>query len=390
MYTLIEIFDAKQYENIITPVYLNQVSKLIYIGSKEIMTAQKIKSLKRFFSQIKLNIPTEFLYVERDNAQSIKNRLTQIIKQNHNCIFDATGGEDVILTNVGVISERFSVPVIRIDTKTKNCVCVHGKAPLLAFKKKRLSVSDFITLEGGRILLYDTVSSFTEKDVDVIKKMFEINSSDCEAYSAFCNVITEFLSYDGKTITIIKEDFQKIIERSRFNITNILNLLTEKELIEKTNETENTVTYKINFPIVSLCLKKSGNALEYYTAVAASSFQALSDIRVGVNVEWDVSGKHYETQNEIDVMAISNGLPVFISCKNGEVRKEALYELDAVARAVGGTHTKKVLVCTYVSKNAGARDHIIKRARDMGIHLVFNAHKKSFNEFLRYLKTATV
>lgn len=89
-------------------------------------------------------------------------------------------------------------------------------------------------------------------------------------------------------------------------------------------------------------------------------------------------------------MAISNGLPVFISCKNGEVRKEALYELDAVARAVGGTHTKKVLVCTYVSKNAGARDHIIKRARDMGIHLVFNAHKKSFNEFLRYLKTATV
>ena len=389
MYTLIEIFDAKQYENIITPVCLSQLTKVIYVGSKELMTGERIESLKRFYHQIKFSIPTQFFYVERDNAQSIKNRLTQIVKSNHNCIFDATGGEDVILTNVGVISERFSVPVIRIDTKTKKCIPVHGKALQLSFKERALSVSDFITLEGGRILLYDTVSTFTNEDVDILKAVFEVNSANCEAFSAFCNCVSEYLSDDGKTLSIDKSDFLKITERSRFDIVKVLNLLIDKGLIEKTNEDENTSVYKTKSHIVSMCIKKSGNVLEYYTAIAASSFGSLSDIRVGVSIEWDISTKHYETQNEIDVMAISGGLPIFISCKNGEVRKEALYELDAVARALGGTHAKKVLVCTYLSKNYNSREHLMKRARDMGIHLVFNTHKKSFDEFLHYLKIAS-
>lgn len=389
MYTLIEIFDAKQYENIIAPVHLTNLAKVIYVGSKEVMTSEKIESLKRFCHQIKLNVPTEFLYVERDNAQSIKNRLTQIVKSNQNCIFDATGGEDVILTNVGVISERFSIPVIRIDTKTKKCICVHGKALELAFKERLLNVSDFITLQGGRILLYDTISSFTSEDIDTLKAVFEVNGANCEAYSAFCNSISEFLSDDGKTLSVNKSDFQKSIDRSRFDIKKVLYLLTDKGLIEKISEDEITSVYKTKSHIVSMCIRKSGNVLEYYTAIAASSFQSLSDIRVGVSIEWDINPKHYETQNEIDVMAISNGTPLFISCKNGEVRKEALYELDAVARALGGSYAKKVLVCTYLSKNYNAREHLIKRARDMGIQLVFNSHRKTFDEFMYYLKIAS-
>lgn len=388
MYTLIEIFDAKQYENIITPICMKNISKLIYVGSKEVMTTEKIESIKRFFTAIRFNTPTEFLYIERDNAQSIKNRFTQIAKQNKNCIFDATGGEDVILTNLGVISERFSLPIIRINTKNKKCICVHGKLPGLTFEKPELSVSDFITLEGGRILFYDTVSGFTTEEADDIKSMFAVNSADCEAYSAFSSIVAEFISSDGRTISVNKSNYNKKLERTKYDLDGVFNRLTDRDLLQITDENENTVIYKTKSHIVPLCLKKSGNVLEYYTALAASSFTELSDIRVGVNIEWDISKNHYETQNEIDVMAISDGLPLFISCKNGEVKKDALYELDAVARALGGIYAKKVLVCTYISKNRSARDHFIKRANDMGIQLVFNSHKKSVAEFTRFLKIA--
>lgn len=388
MYTLVEIFDAKQYENIITPVTLD-IGKLIYIGTKEVMTDEKLNNIRRFFGRINYKVPFEFYYVERDNEKSVKNRLMQIIKNNHDVIFDATGGEDVILTNVGVISERFSIPVIRIDAKTKKCTCVHGEPENLIFKKTFLEVADLIALQGGHILSSDEIYSFTDEDTDTLKTVFEVNSHNPELFSSFCSAVSEFLSEDGKILKIDKNGFEKNSLRSRRNIYPVLSLLEEKNLIVKTDETKQTLTYKTKSQIVSMCLKKSGNALEYYTAVAMSQIQNLSDIKVGVQIEWETGRKFLETQNEIDVMAVSSSLPVFVSCKNGEVRKEALYELDSVARALGGTYSKKVLVCTYLSKNRSASERILERAHDMGIEIVFNAHTKSFKRFTHYLKEAT-
>ncbi len=388
MCTLIEIFDAKQYENIITPVSLD-IKKLVYVGTKEVMTGEKINNIRLFFDRIKYSVPLEFYYVERDNEASIKNRLVQIIKSNPDAVFDATGGEDVILTNVGVISERYSIPVIRIDVRTKKCTFVHGRPKNLSFKKASLGVFDLISLQGGHVLSYDDINSFTYEDIATLKSVFEVNSHNPEAFSAMCNAVSEFLSEDYKTLGIIKSDLEKNITRARRDIYPVLRLLEEKNLIGKIDENERTLTYKIKSHIVSMCLKKSGNALEYYSAIAMAETKSLSDIKVGVQIEWDVRKKYFETQNEIDVMAISSSLPVFVSCKNGEVKKEALYELDSVARALGGTYAKKVLICTYLSKNISARERILERARDMGIEIIFNAHTKPFERFVYYLEKAT-
>lgn len=390
MLTLIEIFDAKQYENIITPLSMENISKLIYVGSKEVMTKEKIQNLKRFFANRKFSVPIEFLYVERDNPHSILNRFTQISKNNPNCVFDATGGEDVILTSVGIIAGQLSLPVIRIDIKNGKCIVIHGDDGNLSFKTPLFSIEDFITLQGGNILRYSSVSDLTQEEAEDIKSLFSVNSNDCEAYSAFCNLISEFVTRDGKSIIINKEEFQKKAERTKYNVGKVLENLFKESLLHKIKEDDLTITCRVNSRAVALCLSKSGNALEYYTALTASKLtDKLTDVRVGVSIEWNDRKEYYETQNEIDVMAISNGLPMFISCKNGEVRKDALYELDTVARMLGGPYSKKVLVCTYISKNQGAREHFIRRAKDMGIKLVFNAHKKSPGEFTQFLKGAS-
>ncbi len=388
MCTLIEIFDAKQYENIITPINLD-IKKVIYVGTKEVMTDGKIRDIHRFFDRINHKVSLEFYYVERDNEQSIENRLTQIVKNNPDAVFDATGGEDVILTSVGVISERFSVPVIRTDVKTKKHIPVHGKPVNIAPKSIPLGIFDLITLQGGQVISSDNIDSFTDEDVATLKSVFEVNSHNPEAFIAMCGAVSEFLSADGKTLLINKELFEKNATRSRRDIYPVFNLLTEKNLITKIDEDEKTVTYKTKSHIVSMCLKKSGNALEYYTAIAMAEINGLTDIKVGVQIEWESGKKYFETQNEIDVMAVSSSLPVFVSCKNGEVRKEALYELDSVSRALGGTYAKKILVCTYLSKNASSRERILERARDMGIEVIFNTHTKPFERFIYYLNRTT-
>lgn len=390
MYTLIEIFDAKQYENIITPLSLKGISKLIYVGTKEVMTKELIENLKSFFTQKKFKVPVEILFVERDNSSSIINRFTQIVQQNQNCIFDVTGGEDVVLSCVGIVAERFDVPIVRLNVENCTPCVIYGNNLELSVTCPSFTVDDFITLQGGRILRHDTVSHLTYEEAEDIRELFKVNAEDCEAYSSFCNIICEFISEDRKHIKLNKTDYQRKRERSRFNIDRILKMLIEKALLIKQSEDDRVVCYVAKSSVVIRCLLKSGNVLEYYTALAAASLpDCFSDIRVGVNVEWDISKNFYETQNEIDVTAVCGGFPVFISCKNGEVRKDALYELDTVSRTLGGPYAKKILVCTYISKSRSAREHFVKRANDMGIKLVFNSHKKAPDEFLRYLKYAT-
>ena len=114
--------------------------------------------------------------------------------------------------------------------------------------------------------------------------------------------------------------------------------------------------------------------------------ETFNETKLGATIEWQNRAGAYDTQNEIDVLTVSRNFPVFISCKNGGIKKEALYELDAVSRALGGVYTKKILVCTFISENASSREHFIKRAKDMNIHLIYDVHKKSFDQFLYFLK----
>ena len=386
MYTLIEIFDAKQYENILTPFTMNGISKIVYVGSKDVMTNEKVEAIKRFFSGRNTTYAVEFLYVERDNSSSVKNRFMSIIKNNNNCIFDATGGEDVLLANMGIIAERYNLPIVRTDTKSGNCIFIHQNAGNISVKKPCFHIDDFITLQGAHILQSSNVSHLTTEEAEDIATIFSVNASNCEAYSAFCNVISEFVTQDNKQIIINITEYKKKLSNSKYDIESIFNLMLEKELIYEVESTNTQTRYKIKSPAVALCLKKSGNALEYYTALSCTELNNLNDVKVGVSIDWDTTKIMYDTQNEIDVMAVCDNLPLFISCKNGEIKKEALYELDAISRALGGSYSKRVLVCTYISKNKNARMHFIKRAHAMGIGLVYDVHKKTKSDFLYFLR----
>lgn len=388
MYTLIEIFDSKQYENILSPLSLCGISKIIYVGSKEVMTAKKIEDLKNFFACRKYSVPMEFLYVERDNSNSVINRFTQIIKNNTNCIFDATGGDDVILASVGIICERYSLPIIRTSVNNGNHTLIHGNLDNIVINQPDITPDEFVILQGGNILRHSVVSHFSPSEIADIEKMFYVNSQDCESYSAFCTFAAEFVLDGGRLLCIPKSEFLKKSPLISRKIKFIINILCEHQLIKKVSDGA-FMSYEIKSNAVALCIMKAGNVLEYYTALSMQNLgDIFSHIKVGTTIDWDDKSGYFETQNEIDVLATAHGVPVFISCKNGEVKKDALYELDAVSRALGGAYAKRILVCTHISKNISTREHFIKRAQDMKIGLVFDTHKLTQDRFLYFLKNS--
>ena len=94
-------------------------------------------------------------------------------------------------------------------------------------------------------------------------------------------------------------------------------------------------------------------------------------IGIGVSIMFAIEDEDsaIETRNEIDVIMMKGIIPVFVSCKNGQIDTEELYKFNSVAEHFGGKKAKKVLVATALGNDSHS-DSIRKRAVDMKIKLI--------------------
>jgi hypothetical protein len=79
-------------------------------------------------------------------------------------------------------------------------------------------------------------------------------------------------------------------------------------------------------------------------------------------------------------------VPVFISCKNGEVEVEELYKLSAVANRFGGKCAKKVIVAPSIEEMGNEAVGIIERANEMGIRIIKKLDGLSESQFNDVIK----
>ena len=101
-----------------------------------------------------------------------------------------------------------------------------------------------------------------------------------------------------------------------------------------------------------------------------------NDVMNGVEIDWDgkIYGmdeqqQHPDTTNEIDVLLMHNMIPIFVSCKNGDVTVDELYKLNTVAERFGSNYAKKILISTVLSE-LRIEKNLKQRAQDMGIKVI--------------------
>ena len=95
--------------------------------------------------------------------------------------------------------------------------------------------------------------------------------------------------------------------------------------------------------------------------------------------------KNNSVRNEVDVVAVKDSVPIFISCKDSDKYNEmALNELNVYANKIGGPNAYKILVATKEPLKLPVRT----RAKEMGIHLIiFDGDENKFiKEFKNIIK----
>jgi len=364
MLTLIELFDREMVENVAS-ILLFHPDKVIFLGSRGQMLPKHRQDLLRFLRMKACSCETEFIPVDRYDKEGIQETLLTVLRKNPACVFDITGGSELTLIAMGELTRHMGISMHQISPETGRVIAVSGTAPQVSGSAE-LSVAENTLLHGGRVISSEDTGWDEGPDLsDAVQKLWRFCREDPDIMNRHAVFFQSGKSLGGLSVSCpLKRghrpaDFDFLRKLSRMDLL--------QELVIGDHEV--CFTYRDNN--LRRLFTKAGNLLEVYVWLAAKEAGIFGDARQGVVLDWDVqSDTASETKNEMDVLVMRGMIPGFISCKNGNVKKEALYELETVADRFGGTYAKKILAVTSLSGSPSSAAHLRSRAEDSGIVLL--------------------
>ena len=409
--TAVEFYDRTPIENAISSLTTSP-DKIIFIGdgnrAKKFLDKMNLFLEKKgLSSKIKIDIRK----IKRNNLNDIVEVLSDIVNTEEDCVFDLTGGDDLVLVAMGIVYQKFAHKNIKIqrfninnaevtDCDNDGCVIYKGKP--------EITVEQNVILHGGAVK-YDQNPrkgtykyDYTDEFISDVNEMWKICATDPGFWNTRVNILGQIEEYYGDD-GLLSVSFNINALKARLVNDNIkyvkldglLRRLNAKNLISYTiiNEEDYIISYKNQQ--VKFCLITAGTILEQKVAVTAREIMLeegiYNDVMSGVHIDWDgeISSNQSndsDTKNEIDVIAMHGVVPLFISCKNGRVEDDELYKLETVANRFGGIHSKKFLIATYINKGPKSLAAFMQRAEDMKIFLINDVHLLSEEKFKRTIK----
>ena len=403
--TIIEFFDKTHIENIVSTLLLKP-KKVIFVGNNRKMMERCTENYSEVVKRH--GIETEFVFctVNQNDLLKIVQELSQIVEREEECVFDLSGGEDLYLVAVGILFERYGekIQMHRYNISNGRLTDCDSQGDVQFYNNLSVSVEDNVRIYGGKIIRdsfsenFDNATVFDDdfrKDID---SMWNISSQNSRLWNSSVNVIQFFYSAYGKKDCLTLE-IEKTILASRFNsdklelLHSLFRQLSRAGLLTEYINDEESISVTFKNEKIRDVLTTSGQILEYkITSVAQNICESdgtpvYSDVRTGVFIDWDgVISDGYDVINEIDVMMTKNLIPVFVSCKNGQLGIDELYKLSLVAERFGGKYAKKVLITSDITRLGRSSEYIRERAKEMKIKLIENVDLLSEEELRKTVR----
>ena len=396
--TYIEFYDNNEVENI--------CACLAYAPERLILVGPKLDSLQdrkaRYQALLKArDIEPEILCrcINRNQIKTIIDQLSELVESYDDIAFDLTGGEDLYLTAVGIVTERYSARNIQMHRFNLQSGAVYDcdldGANLLQMQQPQISVKENISLYGGEIVYekqqQGTTPSWemTPEFAEDIRAMWRICADpsrrkaeqewnvQIDTLGAAASLMPE--GSDPLFTRVSVQTLRNHMEHTRgkfVHIPEILEALRDSGMLAHYCYDGDTLEVGYKDLQVRKCLTMAGRLLEMVIYLAALDAKkdgksVYQDALNGVCIDWDgeIKPKNKDTRNEIDVLMMHGMVPVFVSCKNGGIDNEELYKLNTVAQYFGGRYAMKVLVAPalrYLSCERMIKD----RAAELNIRVL--------------------
>lgn len=394
--TLIEFFEKDAVENICSSL-TKAPDRVILIGDKSKLMQKHAENYRKILSSRGMDVEFICRVINKNNMHTIIEALSMFVEEYDDCVFDLTGGEDLYLVAVGIVSERYkekNIQMHRFNIRNNTIIdCDEDGNTILEGKAPVLSVEENIRVYGGDVVYEENRKGTTYRwdmtpdFITDIHAMWDICRADPYGWNSQIGVFAiaeQLCGADDEELTItvpvaeLKDRLDNVCGKL-VDLWKIIKPLMQSGLLKKYKCDDDVLSVKFKNKQVKYCLTVAGQALEMKVFLAAldarekDGSKTYNDVMNGVFIDWDgdigADRQSYDTENEIDVVMMHGMVPVFVSCKNGYIDKDELYKLNAVATRFGGKYAKKVLIATSLD-DSDSSNHIRQRAEDMGIRLV--------------------
>ncbi len=392
--TLVECFDREPVENMMACLQLRP-EKVLFLGDEAEL---ELSRYRKFLRERKLEISLEACPVDMGNVRDIIACLEDIVDREDKIVIDVTGGAEQVVLAVGMVlaqldeNQRQRVDVQRYDVMDEEIIA-----------DAALTVREVLALHGG-LIFPRTEQPGSHYTPDHLKRLWDAMCADNKDWNKSVMILNEFESRCDSDTDIylplnaiaggIARFEEKLVQLRRH-----LDRLSRCGVIEDRSSI-NTLRYSYRDPLLRSCAQKAGNVLEIKSLLEARAIRRegkayFGDCVMSVNIDWDgvvhdSMGRVAETRNEMDLILVRGVVPLFVSCKNGEVDEDELYKLHTVAHRFGGAHARKMLIATDLDrKKPGSVRALLQRAKDMDIYVVKDAAALSNSGWQRVFVEAT-
>ena len=408
--TVIEFFDKNAIENMLSALCC-QPERILFVGHNRTQIEKQLEFYRLVIQSRGLNV--ELLpprSINRNNLPQIVDALSDIVEKYGECDFNLDGGEELYLVAVGVVAQKYPGRVrlhrFNIRNNTVTDCDADGRDQLLA--PIALDVRENVTIYGGRMVSVSQHKDgtypweFTEKFRSDVQRLWEISRRYRTNWNSCINTVSwamrEMPQEDPRAFlckrSVVEPAMEREYDRYRINLP-ILYALEDAKLISWLRVEGDEIEFVFKSEQVKQALSKAGQVLELMATMAAldaaeeDGTAVYNDVRCGVYIDWDGSVEPEGTvdvANEVDVMLMKGAVPVFVSCKNGNMDVDELYKLETVAQRFGGKYARKALIAPQLDSLGDKGKYIRKRAEDMEIRVVDDFEEMSYEDMKREMK----
>jgi len=414
--TYVEFFDQSSIENICSCL-TNLPDRVVIVGYEANQLKKHIDIYHNFLSNRGIeSVQFHARVVEKNSLSHAIEMIESIIEEFYDPIFDLTGGDPLLTMALGIVlnENRFRHFQVHRFIVRKNEVIDCDQDGQTIFKTPpKLSVEENVMLYKGKVMLGDIDSNLTYRwdlndeflrDFDTVWSLcMHSRTHTTTHWNKQMNVFDVLIKHFTTQPEQLSYDVSLESLRAKLNSehlplyrnTAILDDLMNAGVIGPYTVVGDRFIVSFKNVQIKRLLSSAGAVLEMKTYLRMKAIKdkngdpLFNDILTGVVIDWD--GKRevstpgnivYNVDNEIDVLAMHNMVPVFVSCKNGFLNNaDELYKLNDVARRFGNEYAKKVLVTASRSLEGSVGDVICRRAANMGINVIKGAENLTDKEF---------
>lgn len=372
MRVLIELFDRDPVENVLSAcIFKPEI--VVYLCDERDSAFFKESAIYRLFKHRGLKTLPRFYYFDASDPVGIRGVLEAVVRDYPGCVFDFSGGRDLVLLVAGACFGEMRLPGFYIDLQRERFINLRGCEELAwLFEIPKFTAEDVFAMTGATVHGY---GHFHTKGIDDgferdILAVFEVVRKNPRAWGDFVSYLQGLCAGTPQNTLSVEGPRRVKNGRSSARANPVLiGHLQQTGVITKSSITRHRLELTFKSPLHRRCLLIEGVWLELFCYVTARQSGTFNDARTSVVVDWDgVEGGSDNAKNEVDVFLVRGVTPVFISCKMSLPSALALSEIRLLATKFGGSQSRAVVL---TAGELGDNHRALRaRAQDLGIHIL--------------------